>query len=191
MAAVHHQWLWDRFARCQDFWRSSLSSWLLFCFGTNLAWQSIFWDSARFLELILNCSTTKDGVTTAVTLLVRATEQMIRHVLLKYGSFNCLTNVSMTLKLYISKVTDDRAVSVCTCEDVLSQPRRSAVFPVVEVLRWGGALKVLHRQTVTQDILVQVGARPKLSIRGIRITCLRELCWVNKTTPTGVQGYTT
>lgn len=37
-----------------------------------------------------------------------------------------------------------------------------AIFAIVEVLRRGGALEVLHGQTVAQDILLQVRAGPKL-----------------------------
>ena len=66
---------------------------------------------------------------------------------------------------------------MCTCEDVLSQSEGAAVFPVeqvllrggravkVLVLGGGGALQVLHRQTLTQDVLLQVGERPQLSIK--------------------------
>lgn len=35
----------------------------------------------------------------------------------------------------------------------------------VLVLRGGRALQVVHRQTLTQDILLQVGAGPQLSIK--------------------------
>lgn len=59
-------------------------------------------------------------------------------------------------------MTDQRPVF--TCEDVLAQSRRTTIFAVVEVLRGGGALEVLHGQTVTQDVLLQVGTGPKLSI---------------------------
>lgn len=58
---------------------------------------------------------------------------------------------------------------VCTCEDVLTQSRRTAVFAVVEVLCGGRALEVLHGQAVTQDVLLQVRTGPKLSITKIRI----------------------
>lgn len=51
---------------------------------------------------------------------------------------------------------------MCTCEHVLAQRRRMAIFAVVEVLRRGGALEVLHGQTVAQDVLLQVRAGPKL-----------------------------
>ena len=35
----------------------------------------------------------------------------------------------------------------------------------VLVLRGDGALRVVHRQTLTQDVLLQVGAGPQLSIK--------------------------
>lgn len=67
------------------------------------------------------------------------------------------------------RVLDDRAAScVCTCEDVLAQSRRTNIFAVVEVLRGGGALEVLHGQTVTQDVLLQMRTGPKLSITNRR-----------------------
>ena len=53
---------------------------------------------------------------------------------------------------------------MCTCEDVLAQSRGATVFAVVEVLRGGGALEVLHGQTVTQDVPFQVRTGPKLLI---------------------------
>lgn len=60
----------------------------------------------------------------------------------------------------------DAASRLCTCEDVLAQSGGAAVFhSVVAVLRGGGALQVLHGQTLTQDVLLQVGTWPKLSIK--------------------------
>lgn len=49
-----------------------------------------------------------------------------------------------------------------TCEDVLAQSRRAAIFAVVEVLRGGGALEVLNGQAVAQDIWLQVRTRAEL-----------------------------
>ena len=67
---------------------------------------------------------------------------------------------------------------VCTCEDVLAQSRWATIFAVVEVLLWGGgALEVLHGQTVTQDVLLQVRTGPELFITNIRID-RREKWWV-------------
>lgn len=83
---------------------------------------------------------------------------------------------------------------VRTCEDVLAQSRRTAIFAVVEVLRGGGALEVLHGQTVTQDVLLQVRTGPKLSITNIRLNrkCLQEMMLSHfKRTPSGLQYYTT
>lgn len=62
-----------------------------------------------------------------------------------------------------------------TCEDVLAQSRRTAVFAVVEMLRGGGALEVLHGQTVTQDILLQVRTRPELLMMTNRRTSRTRL----------------
>lgn len=43
-----------------------------------------------------------------------------------------------------------------TCEEVLAQSRRAAIFAVVEVLRGGGALEVLDGQALAQDVRLQV-----------------------------------
>lgn len=50
----------------------------------------------------------------------------------------------------------------CTCEDVLAQSGRAAIFAVVEVLRGGGALEVLNGQAVAQDVWLQVRTRAEL-----------------------------
>ncbi len=82
---------------------------------------------------------------------------------------------------------------MCTCEDVLAQSRRTAIFAVVEVLRGGGALEVLHGQTVAQDVLLQVRTGPKLSITNVRKNrkCLQEMMRHFNRTPSGLQHYTT
>lgn len=53
---------------------------------------------------------------------------------------------------------------MCTCEDVLAQSGGATIFAVVEMLRGGGALEVLHGQAVAQDVRLQVGTRPELPI---------------------------
>lgn len=65
-------------------------------------------------------------------------------------------------QLHWGAVMGGTGASVQACEHVLAQCRRMAIFAIVEVLRRGGALEVLHGQTVAQDILLQVRAGPKL-----------------------------
>lgn len=76
---------------------------------------------------------------------------------------------------------------VCTCEDVLAQSGRTAIF-VVEVLRGGGAVEVLHGQTVTQDVLLQVRTGSQLSITNRRKNrkCLQEMVSHLYRTPSGL-----
>lgn len=50
-----------------------------------------------------------------------------------------------------------------TCEEVLAQSRRAAIFAVVEVLRGGGALEVLDGQAFAQDVRVQVRTGAELA----------------------------
>lgn len=61
-----------------------------------------------------------------------------------------------------------------TCEDVLAQSRRAAVFAVVEVLRGGGALEVLKGQAVAQDIWLQVRTRAELPSTNTQEVCTRK-----------------
>lgn len=83
---------------------------------------------------------------------------------------------------------------VRTCKDVLAQSRWTAIFAVVEMLRGGGGLEVLHGQAVTQDILLQVGTGPKLLVTNIIINrnfLLKMMLTNFQRAPYGLQDCTT
>lgn len=63
-----------------------------------------------------------------------------------------------------------------TCEDVLAQSRRAAIFAVVEVFRGGRALEVLNGQAVAQDIWLQVRTRAELPTTNTQEVCTRNVC---------------
>lgn len=63
-----------------------------------------------------------------------------------------------------------------TCEDVLAQSRRAAIFAVVEVFGGGRALEVLNGQAVAQDIWLQVRTRAELPTTNTQEVCTRNVC---------------
>lgn len=63
-----------------------------------------------------------------------------------------------------------------TCEDVLAQSRRAAIFTVVEVFGGGRALEVLNGQAVAQDIWLQVRTRAELPTTNTQEVCTRNVC---------------
>lgn len=90
-----------------------------------------------------------------------------------YNFYSCMfsKNVTRELTYFVLKcLMPSRGEEhlVCTCEHVLAQGGRTTVFAVEEVLRGRGALEVLHGQTVTQDVLLQVRAGPKLRRRDMK-----------------------